>query len=372
MLKYSYEVGVTMIEIIKENERKIDKFDVDFYLKNKNYSLVAALKALDTTNEIQKAYFKNTENLSKEEHILRLYALLQGLFVSVDSLYSLALSLTKSKSYININSNASLRQLRYIRNDVVGHPSNRVLNSDVLAYCILDNDSITLESFSYKIYTPDEIIERVVDINEILNAYYKEANSLLDELYSVAKTDLNKSKLEVYISNAIDNYILNRDYIASLNEFIDEYKKMYKTAKGEQHRALFRYELINKLNEFPSNEFEKEIVDYCIGIELAKIYVLIKGANYSVTIRKTLPDGIAYFYRFMNKNKDQYYLLDYLLDSSNPLYLKSIVKLKDLAYKKGFKSASNYLDMIYKAYISDKLDIAYGLALPIKEYKRKK
>ena len=365
-------MGVTMIEIIKENERKIDKFDVDFYLKNKNYSLVAALKALDTTNEIQKAYFKNTENLEKEEYIMRLYALLQGLFVSVDSLYSLALNLTKSKSYININNNPSLRQLRYIRNDVVGHPSNRVLNSDVLAYCILDNDSITLDSFSYRIYTPDEIIERKVDINEILEAYYYEANSLLDELYRVAKNDLNKSKLEIYISNAIDDYILNRDYSNSLNEFIDEYKKIYKNAKGEQHRAIWRYDIINELNEFPQNDFEKEVIDYCVGVELAKIYVLIKGANYSVTIRKKLPDGIAYFYRFMNKNKDLYYLLDYVVDSSNPLFLKSIIKLRDTANKKGFKSAGNYLDMISRAYNSDKLDIAYGLALPINEYKRKK
>ncbi len=361
-----------MFEMIKENERRIDKFDVEFYLKNKNYSTAAALKALDTTNEIQKAYFKNTDNLTQEDYIMRLYALLQGLFVSVDSLYSLALTLTKSKSYININNNASLRQLKYIRNDVVGHPSNRVLNSDVLAYCILDNESIDLDGFSYKIYTPEEIIERNVDINTILEAYYIEANSLLDELYKVAKNDLNKSKLEIYITKVVDDYILNRDYMASLEDFMTEYKTIYKNAKRDQHRAIWRYEIIKDLKAFSNNDFEKEIIDYCVGIEITKIYALIKDVSYSITNRKKLPEGIAYFYKFMNKNKDQYNLLEYVTDSSNPLFLKSITKLSDLAKKKGFTAAGNYLEMIIRAYNDANMDIAYGLALPIKDYKKKK
>ncbi len=361
-----------MIELVKENERKINKFNVDFYIKNKQYGLAAALKALDTTNEIQKAYFKKAENLEKEDYIMRLYALLQGLFVSVDSLYSLALTLTKSKSYININNNLTLRQLKYIRNDVVGHPSNRVLNSDVLAYCILDENSIDLDGFSYKIYTPDEIIEKNVDINVILEAYYKEANSFLDELYSIAKNDLNKSTLETYISKTLDDYYLGYDYQKSLDDFILEYKKIYKNAKREQHRIIWRYELINELKAYAKNSFEEEIVKYSIGIEIIKIYELIFGYPFKIENKEKLPSGIAYFYRFMNKNKDLYYLLDYLLDSSNPLFYKSIHRLKEETIKKGFKEASNYLDMIERAYNDMDYDVVYSLALPIKQYKRKK
>ena len=361
-----------MIDLIKENERKISKFDFNFYLKNKNFSIAAAIKALDTTNEIQKAYFKNTENLEREDYILRLYALLQGLFVSIDSLYSLALTLTKSKSYININDNISLRQLKYIRNDVVGHPSNRVLNSDVLAYCILDDESIDLNGFSYRIYTPDEVIEKNVDINTILEAYYKEANSLLDELYSIAKNDLSKSKLETYISKVVDDYYLGYDYISSLEDFINEYKMIYKNAKREQHRIIWRYELIKSLTDYGKNDFEKDISCYCIGIEIIKIYELIFGIPCKIDNKKSLPDGIAFFYRFINKNKDLSSMLDYLVDTSNPLFSKTINKLKNYAAKKGFKAASNYLDMIERAYNDSNYDITYALCLPIKQYKRKK
>lgn len=361
-----------MIELIKENEKKIDKFDIEFYLKNKNYGIAAALKALDITNEIQKAYFNKTDDLTKADNILRLYALLQGLFVSVDSLYSLALTLTKSKSYININNNMALRQLKYIRNDVVGHPSNRVLNSEVLAYCILDDNSIDINGFSYKIYTPDEIIEKNVDINIILEAYYKEANSLLDELYSIAKTDLNKTKLETYIKKAVDDYYLNLDYFKSLDDFIAEYKNIYKNAKREQHRIIWRYELINELKNCGTKDYEKEIINYCIGIEIIKIYELIFGTKYIIENKKNVPVSIGNFYRFLNKNKELYYMLDYLIDTSHPLFLKTILKIKTIAYKKGFKEAVNYLEMIEKAYNAKNYDIVYSLALPIKEYKRKK
>ena len=43
----------------EDGENKIERFDLDFYLKQKNYSVASAISALETTNEIQKSYFKN-------------------------------------------------------------------------------------------------------------------------------------------------------------------------------------------------------------------------------------------------------------------------------------------------------------------------
>ena len=94
-----------MDKLALKNEKLIEEFDVKYYLDNKNYPVASALSALETTNEIQKSYFKRVNNLDLSDNVLRLYALLQGLFVSIDSLYALAYSLTKSKSFININLN---------------------------------------------------------------------------------------------------------------------------------------------------------------------------------------------------------------------------------------------------------------------------
>lgn len=361
-----------MKKLIKENEYKIEKFDLKFYLEQKNYAVASAISALETTNEIQKSYFKEDKNLELSDYVMRLYALLQGLFVSIDSLYALSLSLTKSKNFININNNKDLRQLKYIRNDVVGHPSNRVLNSDVLAYCILDNSSITLDKFSYRIYTKDEVSIKEVNVLDILSSYYKEANALLDELYKISSSDKNRTKLENFISLSLDDYFLDREYIKSFEEFIAEYKKIYPSSKKEQHRILWRCDLIDKLSSYDSrNEEEKATIHYCVGLELIKIYELVFKNKYKVDTIKRTPMYISSFYRFLNKNKDLYSYLEYLSDSDHPLFLSSIKTLRAEAAKKKIIGAVNYLDMILKAYSASDLDFVYALALPIKEYKKK-
>lgn len=362
-----------MEKLVRENERRIEKLDSKYYLNIKNYAMAAAISALETTNEIQKSYFKNADDqLSLEDNVLRLYALLQGLFVSVDSLYSLALSLTKSKSFININNNKELRQLKYIRNDVVGHPANRVFNNDVLAYCILDNESITTESFCYNIYTKDGATKKEINVIDILKAYYKEANALLDELYRLAKNDKNKTSLEAYISVCLDDYFMNKDYITSFYSFIDEYNKLYPNSKKGQHRILWRKDLIEKLIHYrTSKEEEKNVINYCVGLELIKIYELVYQSKYKVETLKKTPMYISSFYRFLNKNKNLYSYLDYIDNTEHPMFIASIKILRNEAEKKKIKGAVSYLDMIISLHQQNELDMAYALALPIKEYKRK-
>ena len=75
-----------MKELILDNEKIIEKFELDYYFNSKDYSVSSALSALETTNEIQKRYFVKEESNDIGENLLNLYALLQSLFVSIDSL----------------------------------------------------------------------------------------------------------------------------------------------------------------------------------------------------------------------------------------------------------------------------------------------
>ncbi len=361
-----------MNKLIQENEKKIERFDMNYYINCKNYQMAAAISALDTTNEIQKSYFKKEENLELCDYVLRLYALLQGLFVSIDSLYALAYALTKSKNFININNNKDLRELKYIRNDVVGHPSNRVLNKDILAYCILDNKSITKDSFTYYIYAKDEIRKKEIFIDDILKSYYKESNDLLDELYKIAIKGMNHNDLELLITKTLDVYFNKGDYLTYFNQFIDCYKKNYPGANKNQHRILWRYDLILKLNSLKCNGLEEqEVVHYCIGLELAKIYELTFHCKYKVTISSKLPTYLSSFYRFLNRNKDLYIYLDYMKDTTHPLFKTSIDQLRKTAINKNLEDTVKYLDLILSKYEDGNLELVYALALPIQEYKRK-
>ena len=43
--------------LILENENKIETFDISYYEAQRNHPVMAAISALETTNEIQKCYF---------------------------------------------------------------------------------------------------------------------------------------------------------------------------------------------------------------------------------------------------------------------------------------------------------------------------
>lgn len=359
--------------LIKENEKKIEKFGVDAYLANNDYAVASALSALETTNEIQKCYFHlyNYEE-RLEFNVMKLYALFQSLFVSVDSLYALAYSLTKNKNFININKNKDLRELKFIRNDVVGHPANRVYDSNALAYCILDNSSVKHSTFSYKIYTSQGVEVKTVEIERLVISYYQECNNLLEELYKVASDDMNRSLLLKSLNKVIDNYLIKGDFQKQLLEFEKEYKKQYQEATSDQHRVLWRLELIYDLKKFACVDQEiLDLVEYAIGLELLKIYQLISGKEYDFPITKRKPSLVSDFYRFLKKNDSFIDNANILYDCSNPMFLTSLNIIKAYASKSNYNSVLKYLNLISDLYNKKVEGLVYALALPLKEFKKK-
>ncbi len=360
-----------MNNLVKENREKINRFDIEFYKNEKNYQIVSALAALKTTNDIQASFLKEEKNLDKGDYALRLYALLQALFVSIDSLYAIAYGLTKSRSFININANADLRLLKYIRNDVVGHPSNRMVSDDI-AFCVLDDNSITKEEFNYYIYSKEEIEKKTVKIKDILNSYYEEANNLLDNLYEIATKAKTDNIYEDLIEKIINDYMNDRNYSNNLNKLIEAYKEIYPNAKKGQHRLLWRYDVINKLASYKChNNNEKELINYCIGIELFKLYELVNSIDYDITMNKRNPKYVSALFRMLNKNSNLSYLIDNLKETDHPLFYSSINKLYNEAVRLDNVNVRDYLKMIKKAYSNGQEEIVFGLSLPFRQYIRK-
>ena len=360
-----------MKELAKLNREKILKFNFDSYLKNKNYQMASAIGALLTTNDIQMAFLKDEDNLSKADYSLRLYALLQALFVSIDSLYVIAYSLTKSKNFININSNPDLRILKYIRNDVVGHPSNRIISDDV-AYCLLDDNSITKESFDYYVYYENSVEKRTINLLDTLKSYYEETNSLLDNLYQIENSNKDNSLFKSLIDIVIDDYMNGHNYNKSLDEFIKRYKEEYKDIKISNNRILWRYDIVQKLQGVKTkNNDEKDVVDYCIGIEIFKIFELVNKTKYTVSMNKRNPKYISSLYRFLNKNTDLVSLIDNLKNCDQPVFYPSLCKLYNASVKLNNENVRAYLKMIKDAYSYRRDEVVYGLCLPFKQYIRK-
>ena len=362
-----------MKDLITQYEKKVEKFDYKYFLDRKQYQIASALSALLATISITNAYYEEEGNLTEDEYILRLYALLQGLFVSVDALYSLAYSLTNSKNFININNNPHMRNLRYVRNNVVGHPANRIIGVKEVAYCILDMNRVSKNFFTYNIYTKDNIKTVTIDINELVSSFFKESNTLLDELYNISLKSLNSAPLKTAITQTLDGYYRNGHFVENLNKFIDAYVKEYPKAKKEQHRILWRYELILKLDAISNkNQNLTDVIDYCIGLELNKIYKLIYGKDYKHRADFELPSMILSLYRFFNRNPEFIPYINHLKDSDDPLFFESLKAVYEGASLKKMQGAMDYLGFLITLFMGNAWDMIYAIALPISEYKKKK
>lgn len=356
--------------LIQANEEIIESFDIVYYQHQKNYPILAALSALNTTNDIQRCYY-SLEDGGFDFNALKLYAFFQSLFVSIDSLYALSYSLTKSKSFININKNPVLRELKYIRNDVVGHPANRMFNSTTLAYCILDVSSVSNTGFYYKIFSGQGVENKYVDIPKIVESYYMESNALLIELHKVAVDEKMKSKYAKLALETLDLYNIKGNYMESLSSLKKLYLKNFPNATSSQHRFLWRMELIEALEEYSS--LDEEILDlkeYAIGVELIKIYQLFSGKEYALSLARRKPVLVSSFYRFIKKNKESISYLDKINDLKNPLILSSLNKLLELSIEKNVNAMTKYINFLKELYIAKEDALLYAFALPIKDYNK--
>lgn len=356
--------------LILENERKIEEFDRSYYSIEKNYPILAAISALETTNEIQKCYYE-LEDSTSQFNVLKLYAFLQSLFVSVDSLYALSYSLTKSKSTININKNPVLRELKYIRNDVVGHPANRMYNSTTLAYCILDDKSVNKHTFAYNIYSGAGVEKKVVDITRIVENYYIECNNFLKELQFVATSERKQSNYSKLSMEALNLFDMKGNYMEPLLKLKKLYLKEFPNASSNQHRFLWRMELIQALQEYQTADTDvDELKDYAIGLEILKIYQLFAGDKNSLELGRRKPVLLSSFYRFLKKNKESLSYLSQIQDFKNPYIQTALARFVQLAKEKNAHYVLQYVNLLIELYQRKEDALLYAFALPLKEYKK--
>lgn len=181
--------------------------------------------------------------------ILRLYGLLQALFVCIDSLYTLTFKITGTKNFININDNKALRELKYIRNDVVGHPTNRIVD-DKTEYAILNPDDIKKDEFTYSVFSDVEYKKHVIFKN-LLTAYKEEAFKLLTALDSY----VTSAKTPYLLDDAINIYetFLNGEDIRS---HLSLFKKKY-NENNSSSRVFRRIKLIGRL----FTDYQKILMD---------------------------------------------------------------------------------------------------------------
>ena len=175
------------------------------------------------------------------------------------------------------------------------------------------------------------------------------------------------------IVEALNLYDLNGDYKSKLSELKQLYLKEYPTATSSQHRLLWRLELVDNLLEFESKDEDiADLVEYSIGLELIKMYQLITGKVYTMSLGRRKPYLVSSFYRFLKNNKGSISHLDKINDIKHPLLKSSLYELIRLANRKEAKGPQKYLNLLKELYEKEEDALFYALALPIREYKKGK
>jgi hypothetical protein len=286
----------------------------------RNHRMISAYLMLENVDLMVDRYFK-FEAFEKGDILLKVFGLLQALFVGVDSLYDLSIGITANKYYININQNKIMHQLKYIRNDIVGHPTNRTYDQGKIGFSILDLDQLTNENLKYKTYVYDKnVIDTVfqdVSIAKLIRAYHLEKDVLLKDLLVFLKTDVGGTILPELI---FDLYQTRQMHLLEKIEktFYDVYG-----VKNPNHRLIWRLNLVKVCFKWHEEDLELEtFVNYILSTQIIKLYKIaldLDRRRLNLPYAK-VPKILSATYKFLDKNHDLLPYLENLHDFDHPLH----------------------------------------------------
>ncbi len=304
-----------------------------------NMYIKGSLHVLDQVKLITNHYLTiNTNN--HDEILLNIYGLLQTLFVGVDALYDFVKAVTENKYLININQNDRLHELKFIRNDVVGHPTSRIYSNNRTGFCILDTKNIKIDKIKYSSYVIDNktnkselLLTKEVNLYKLINAYHIEADNIIEQVEIFLDNPYSKNIVEV-ILNLERKYLDGEDIRLHLNESIAEVLKHLTANNKSQHRIIWRLDLLKVLLNWESSDPEiRNLVDYITKFQLQKILEIaldITG-QYRPIRRIKLPYLLREFYKDVKpKESEVVPLLKNLHDSKHPFFNSDLSELRKI------------------------------------------
>lgn len=291
-------------------------------------------------------YFKVKETSDKAEILTNTFGLLQGLFVGVDSLYNLVLSITKHKYYININQNPFLRQLKFVRNDVVGHPTNRKYGTNGIGYTKINLESLTIDYLSYEVFRfrRGELKQKiqVINFDKLIDAYQIEKDIIINQLVAY----INKDYTKVNFSSELRDFYLNinqRKIDSLRTSFIATYSNYV------QHRFLWRLKLLELTLGWQEASINiMELIIYIQKQLAIKLEVISLDMENKPSKKISLPEpkAIRKFRTILRKRPGLVSYLESLNDHNNPFYENDLENLIDKINDKDVLEILKYLQNI--------------------------
>ena len=345
------------VEHMEENEK-------DYH----TYRAVASFSMLEHVDEMIGNYL-NEEASDMGRILLDVFGLLQGLFVAIDALYDLAIGLTRHKYHINVNANPILHELKFIRNDVVGHPTHRTYPDGGVGFSMIDTDSMSKKHFQYKTHvffkSQMEVKSKSVFIEPLLKAYQEEKAIILSNIHQYL---LHKDQ-DRHLSDEVFAFYqsLSKPHLTTIK---NRFCQIYGTEPSASHRFFWRIQLIEMLLDWQEGDVElDQFISYMLKVQSAKLYEIAlkldneKGKDVYTPIPKTLNN----FYKFISKHEPiSLSYLDSLHDLRHPMHPSDIQALYALLPS---KKETKLLDFLNQQTDESKI---YLIGSALRNYRPKK
>ncbi|VEU82553.1 hypothetical protein [Acholeplasma hippikon] len=310
-------------------EKAISNLNFDARIRAE--SSVSALKYIDMMIED----FKVRDSKSKADILLDVFGLLQGLFVGIDSLYQLSIAITKYKYHININQNEKLRELKYIRNDVVGHPTNRSYEDGSYGFSFILNEAITKDNLSYMSYIikDKEIRKKKIDVEfkEVISAYEEAKIQVLDDIASYLERKPSKIDIPGYIVNMFERGMKKEFNEKDITELKVLVMKDQNIKSNSPNRLIWHIKLLNKTYAWKDDKYQ-ELIDYLRLKEMLNIYKIYLDLTDKKIRLPYLekPELLTRFEKELKRINKYDELMTYFKDKNHPLFNEHLEMLINL------------------------------------------
>lgn len=333
-----------------------------------SYRAAASFSMLEHIDLMVHRYLKEPQT-EKGAILLDVFGMLQGLFVAIDALYDLAIGLTQFKYHVNVNSNPVLHELKYIRNDIVGHPTNRTYPSGGTGFSMLSPGHLSKEKFSYHTYVFEknqlEIKTKDVLLKPLLDQYLVEKDRILKDILNYLTHTEVKTSIPEQIADLYQTLNLE-----SLHEVTKQFMKEYNIEKESNHRFIWRASLVETCILWHEGDVElNQMVEYFAKVQVEKIYSIALDLENrkGMDLYTPLPNILLSFYKFIRKNERYAVeLLKNIHDFKHPLRDSDLMALFSLNPS---KDAYKLLSFLKEQTDENK---AYLIGSTLKAYRPKK
>lgn len=313
-----------------------DKVSLDEATQN-FYKLEASIHVLKQSNLINQAFLDNHKS-DQASLLIHIYGLLQNLFVSIDALYDMTKATMSHKYSVNVNMNKNLHELKYIRNDIVGHPTNRTYQTGGIGFSLMRLDETSIEKIVYETHLfkkkHHDIIKREVKTADLIRDYEVESNQIIKEVHDYLNQDKKPVKLSIWAFKFLESLELSHFDHHLLQKIKDSYISDNDLPSDTHNRLIWRINLLEMLNNWKEVDQDKsEYIEYMKLEQAVKIYVMasnieqVKPQYVNIKVPKLLQS----FYRFIKKDESRLKYVKTLKDFDHPYFKADLLELKVIA-----------------------------------------